>query len=118
MRQDQSGNGGREGAMGTLMAHIYVITTDRGGPLYFRDSRAEAEALRATWQADLHRDAGCAARRVTVDREPASDDEDVLRDGFSFLQHECSHHPDVEACLERMRVAFERMVDAFEQKGA
>jgi len=34
------------------MATRYMITTAEGGPLYFRDTRPEADELARAWQAD------------------------------------------------------------------
>jgi hypothetical protein len=52
----------------------YLITTDRGGPLYFRETFEAAERFRREWQADLDADAaqGLHGARVVVS---ASDDD-------------------------------------------
>ena len=53
----------------------YMITTDRGGPLYFRATKPEAEQFAAAWQAEL----GATPMVVVVACE---DDDEAVEDGM------------------------------------
>jgi hypothetical protein len=91
----------------------YLITTDQGGPLYFRESLREAEQFQRDWQAELG-----PQPRVLVsccpDVEPPEDPWRVVREAFAFIQNECSIGEEAEAALERARRAFESLATRYE----